>query len=105
MGDRRIAILHFSEEYGADVAVYTHWSGYTLEDEVRAIAASPAFRSRVGDEVYAARIMIDQITKDARDEETGYGVFPLMRGSDPLRFAESEYPIVHVDLQTGEVTA
>lgn len=104
MGDRRIVLLEFPEGFGADLALYTHWGGSEAEDKVTAIVESKSFRSRLGDETYAARIFVDQFTKDARDEETGYGVFPVLKGADPMRFAENSYSgIITVDLRTGDV--
>lgn len=91
MGDRRIVVLEFPEEFGADLALYTHWGGSQAEDAVETITASKEFRARAGDPTYQARIFVDQFTKDARDQETGYGVFPVLKGSDPTRFAEDEY--------------
>ena len=106
MGDRRATVLHFPEDgYSADIGVYSHWDGYRLEEMVRGVAGSKAFQNRLGDEAYAARIAIDQLTKDARDEETGYGVFPLVRGGPPLsQFADASVETaVHLDLVTGDV--
>jgi hypothetical protein len=103
MGDRGIAILKFPDEYGADLAVYSHWTGSVLRDEVEAITATLAFRARLGDETYAARIVVDQLTKSGRDQETGFGVFPVRRGNDPSGFSDGDVEVT-LDLTTGKVS-
>jgi len=103
MGDRGIAVLRFPKEYEADLAVYSHWTGSSLQTQVSDIANSPSFQSRLGDVSYAARIMVDQLTKDARDEETGYGVFPVVKRAVPTDFSDGKVEVA-IDLTTGEVT-
>lgn len=96
MGDRRMAEIR--TEYG-NLYIYTHWSGEALprlaEDALRKA------RPRLGDEAYWTRIVVDQITKSARDKETGFG---LMLTPD----AEDEYnndkPSVIIDADKGTVT-
>ena len=105
MGDRRIVLLKFPDEYGADLVVYTHWGGSEAMNDVLAIVSSSDFTSRIGDASYAARIFVDQFTMSARDEPAGFGVFPLVRGKDPTQFAENEYGnIITVDVMTGAIT-
>jgi len=104
MGARGIVVLKFSEGYCADLAVYSHWTGPSLLEQVRDIAASENFTARLGmgDESYCARIMIDQITTLARDEQSGFGVFPLARGQDATRLSDGEVE-AEVDLATGVI--
>ena len=104
MGDRGIAVLRFSDEYGADLAVYSHWTGSMLRGEVERIIKTPVFRARAGDESYAARILIDQLTKDARDQETGYGVFPFTRDRNPAGLSDGDVEVV-VSMVTGAVSS
>jgi hypothetical protein len=105
MGDRRLVLLRFPDKFSADLAVYTHWRGSEAADLVSDITNTDPFKERVGDITYAAKIFVDQFTKDARDQAIGYGVFPVMHGEDPTRFAENEYPgLIVVDLETGEVS-
>ena len=105
MGDRGIAVLKFSDQYGADLALYSHWTGSTLFDDVTDIVKSSEFQNRLamGDETYEARILIDQLTKDARDDETGYGLFPLVVGADASFLSDGQVEVV-IDLAKGTVT-
>lgn len=76
------------------IYVYAHWHGTELPDLVR--AGLELGRDRWGDSQYLTRILIDQIARDGRDKETGFGV--------GLSLAESEHPIVVVDLHREEVS-
>ena len=57
------------------MTLYSHWGGDTkAQDLARALhKAEP--RLSMGDTAYALRIIIDQLTIDGRDSETGYGIF------------------------------
>jgi hypothetical protein len=77
--------------------VYTHWHGSEMPEMAR--AAIQAAKPRWGDEPYAARIIVDQLTKDCRDQETGFG---LLLSPD----AEDEYganPSIIIDLPKREL--
>ncbi len=95
MGDRRTAEIRTK---GGSLYVYTHWGGYEMPE--RAEAALEAAQPRIGDDAYALRIIVDQLTKAGRDQETGYG---LMFGPN----AEDEYgtnPSIVIDLIANKVT-
>jgi len=90
MGDRAMAQIKTED---GDLFVYTHWGGYDLP--TNAEAAIKEAKGRWGDEGYATRIIVDQLTKQGRDEETGFGL--MLRPN-----AEDEYnndnPSVIIDL-------
>lgn len=71
MGDRRNIIVGEGPGKPA-VSLYTHWSG-TEAPETLANALDRG-RSRWGDTEYLARIIFDEMTKDAHGELTGYGI-------------------------------
>lgn len=79
MGDRRMTEI---KTEGGSIFLYSHWGGYAMAGN--AINAIKAAESRWGDHSYAMRIIVDQMTKQGRDQETGYG---LMLGPD----AEDSY--------------
>ena len=89
MGDRRTAEILTSD---GSLYVYTHWHGSVFDDMAKeAIAAA---QPRWDDPIYATRIIVDQLTKFARDQETGFGLMP-----GPI--AEDEYgvnPSIVIDL-------
>jgi len=96
MGDRAIAEIRTED---GSLYVYTHWGGESLpEDAVEAIRTA---EPRWDDPAYATRILVDQLTKEGRDKETGFGL--------TLKpFAEDEYnddkPSVVIDLIKQELT-
>ena len=90
MGDRAIAEIKMED---GSLYVYTHWGGSALPDAAK--KAIMFAKSRWSDEPYAVRIIVDQLTKDSRDELTGSGLM-----LKPI--AEDEYnhnhPSVIIDL-------
>jgi hypothetical protein len=69
MGDRRMAEV---KTRNGSLYVYTHWSGSSFPEIAE--AAIMAARPRWDDEAYATRIIVDQLTKGGRDQETGFGL-------------------------------
>ena len=90
MGDR--ANFGFKDSKDNIVFLYGHWAGHRmLENLADAVSAA---EPRWQDPSYALRIIIDQLTKDSRDSETGHGIF-LAKHED---LAFLDYPVI-VDLQ------
>jgi hypothetical protein len=96
MGDRAMCEIKTSD---GSLYVYTHWGGCCLPED--AAAAIKAAKPRWNDEGYAVHIIIDQLTKEGRDDETGFGIM-----LEPN--AEDEYndnnPSVIIDLLTQTLT-
>jgi hypothetical protein len=95
MGDRRMAEIKTSS---GSLYVYTHWQGGALPDLARAAVARAL--PRLGDESYWVRIVVDQLTKDSRDEETGWG---LMLGPNAEDSYNHDKPSVVIDAADGSV--
>ena len=95
MGDRRMAEIKTKQ---GSLYLYTHHHGYSFPKMAR--KAVETAKPRLGDESYWVRIVIDQMTKEARDEETGFGI--MLRPT-----AEDEYnngnPSLIIDATTGTV--
>lgn len=99
MGDRAMAEIKVSK---GSFYFYTHWAGNKLVKMAKKALelASP----RIGDDAYAAKIVVDSLIEQSgtRDRETGAG---LMLGPD----AEDEYnndkPSVLIDLVNNKVKA
>jgi len=87
--------FHFKTEQGV-MTLYSHWGGDTkVMDLAKALHAA---RGRLqGDTGYALRIIVDQLTKDARDSETGYGIYLDDIGG------EEQYSPITVDLTNNTV--
>lgn len=90
MGDRAMAEI---KTEGGSFFVYTHWRGSDLPET--ATDAVLGARDRWDDYPYANRIIVDQLTVDARDSETGAG---LMLGPDAEDAYNDDKPSVIIDL-------
>ena len=90
MGDRAMAEI---KTEGGSLYVYTHWGGSDLvHDAQKAIMAA---KERWGDLSYATHIIVDQLTKHGRDQETGYGIMLKPNAEDEYNHNE---PSVVIDL-------
>jgi hypothetical protein len=78
------------------ITLYSHWGETTWRTDLA--AALEAARPRWSDDSYSLRIIIDQLTKESRDEETGHGIFL----ANPEDIAFLDYPVI-VDVQAGTV--
>ncbi len=96
MGDRAMAEIRTG---GGSLYVYTHLGGSSLPDNAK--RAVRAARSRWSDYPYATRIIVDQLTKDGRDQETGYGLMLQPSAEDEHN---SDKPSVIINLVTRELT-
>jgi hypothetical protein len=90
MGDRRMAEIKTSD---GSLYVYVHWHGHKLPE--MAIEAIKAAAPRLGDDNYATRIIVDQLTKPGRDELLGFGLMLKPHAEDEYR---SNEPSVIIDL-------
>lgn len=95
MGDRAMAEIRTSD---GPLYVYVHWHGSTLPE--MALEAVEAARPRLGDESYWVRIVVDQLTKDGRDQETGFGLMLKPNAEDEYNH---DRPSVVIDARTGKV--
>lgn len=77
------------------IYLYTHWNGYDWPEMLRqALATEHATRRRT-DEPYLVRILVDQLFRSIRDEETGGGISTYL--------TDNSYPVTVLDVATGEV--
>ena len=94
MGDRRTAEIRM---FDGSLYVYTHWHGHKFHEMAK--DAIKVAEPRWNDHMYAARIIVDQLTRDARDLETGFGLMLVPN-------AEDEYganPSIIIDLVNREL--
>jgi len=96
MGDRRMAEIKTSD---GSLYVYVHWSGSQLPfmAQQAVLKANP----RLGDESYWTRIVVDQLTKEGRDRETGFGLMLKPNAEDSYN---DDKPSVIIDAKAGTVT-
>jgi hypothetical protein len=95
MGDRAMAEIITSE---GSLYVYTHWGGYYLPRT--AANAIIKAKNRWTDFAYAMRIIVDQLIKEGRDSETGFGLMLEPIGEDEYN---NDKPSVIIDLVTPEL--
>lgn len=92
MGDRAMAEIKTED---GSLYVYTHWGGHNLPELAK--GAIRFAKGRWLDTPYATRILVDQLTKEGRDEETGFG---LLLAPDAEDAYNSDNPSVVIDLIT-----
>ncbi len=96
MGDRAIAEIKTED---GSLYVYTHWSGESLPAD--AIKAVKKAQPRWDDEPYATRIIVDQLTKEGRDQETGFGLMLKPNAEDEYN---NDKPSVVIDIPSRKLT-
>ncbi len=96
MGDRRMAEIKTED---GSLYLYTHWHGSELP--AMALAAVERAKPRLGDEGYWVRIVVDQLTKAGRDQETGFGLMLKPQFEDEYN---RDKPSVIINARTGRVT-
>lgn len=96
MGDRAMAEI---KTEGGSLFVYTHWGGRELPSHAQ--QAVKAAYARWGDYPYATRIIVDQLTKEGRDSETGFGLMLTPSAEDGYN---EDKPSVIIDLIECELT-
>ena len=96
MGDRRMAEIKTED---GSLYVYTHWQGY--EFDKMAVEAVRKAAPRITDTPYAVRIIVDQLTKGGRDQETGYGLLLTPACEDEYN---KDKPSIIIDLVAQTLT-
>lgn len=96
MGDRAMAEIKTQD---GSIYVYTHWGGSDLPDTAK-YAVSKA-KPRWDDESYATHIIIDQLTREGRDSETGFGI--MLKPDSEDSYNDDE-PSVIIDLPNRTIT-
>lgn len=99
MGDRRNVVVEFENDLS--VVFYTHWSGSDLPETLA--NALKRGTSRWSDPSYLARIIFSEMVKDSILDPTGYGIEPIVSGSDEYTEADPGYDLV-VDLKDQTVS-
>lgn len=58
-----------------NLVLYSHWGETTWREDLGMALESAKPRLSIGDISYATRIIIDKLTKEGRDSETGFGIY------------------------------
>jgi hypothetical protein len=99
MGARTNYTIITTDNPDQNINVYAHWDGDMSEFILRDAITKAMPRIKMNDISYATRIIIDQLTKEGRDSETGYGIYV---GADITH--EEQYTHKEVDMLTQIVT-
>jgi len=58
-----------------NLVLYSHWGETSWRQDLALALTKAEKRLAMNDHSYALRIIIDQLTKDGRDSETGFGLY------------------------------
>ena len=98
MGARTNYKIITTDNPDQNIGIYAHWDGSDGVFSLQHALGKAMPRIQMGDTAYATRIIIDQITKEGRDSETGYGIYI---GDESY---EEEYEYKEVNLVNNTVT-
>ena len=71
----RVNFVFKTELNMPNIVLYSHWGEDTWQYDLAMAIHKAQPRLKMGDTVYATRIMFDQLTKEGRDSETGFGIY------------------------------
>ena len=71
----RVNFVFKTELDKPNIVLYSHWGELSWRSDLALALTKAQSRIKMGDAPYATRIIIDQLTKDGRDSETGFGLF------------------------------
>jgi hypothetical protein len=80
-----------------NIVLYSHWGATSWREDLAMALDKANKRLDIGDPSYGLRIIIDQLTKEGRDSETGYGIY---LANDDMYYMDTT---VEVNLITKEV--
>ena len=98
MGARTNYTIITTDNPAQNINVYAHWDGDESVALMQSALSAAMPRIKMGDKSYAVRIIIDQLTKDGRDSETGYGIYV----GDVTH--EEQYEYKEIDLVNNKIT-
>jgi hypothetical protein len=71
----RVHFIFKTELDKPNIVLYSHWGEESWREDLALALRKAEKRLSMGDTPYATRIIIDQLTKEGRDEETGFGIY------------------------------
>jgi hypothetical protein len=71
----RVHFIFKTELDKPNIVLYSHWGEESRREDLANALVAAKKRIDMGDIPYATRIIIDQLTKYGRDEETGFGIY------------------------------
>ncbi len=95
MGDR--ANFGIRQADGNTIFVYGHWAGHEMLARFAKALARVHRAGRIGDDSYAARIIISDLIGEAWSEDSGWGI-------SVNRLGDNEHKVPVYDVLTDKVT-
>ena len=99
MGARTNYTIITTDNPEQNLNVYAHWDGDSSVGILQHAVEKAMPRIKMGDISYATRIIVDNLTADGRDSETGYGIYI---GSEITH--EEQYEYKEINLLLGTIT-
>ena len=96
----RVNFVFKTELDKPNIVLYSHWGATSWREDLAIALDKARPRLALGDVPYATRIIIDQLTKDGRDSETGHGIF--LATYEEIRDGFFDFP-VEIDMTTQMV--
>lgn len=93
----RVNFVFKTAEDMPNIVLYSHWGETSWREDLAHALLFASKRLNIGDTAYALRNIIDQLTKEGRDEETGFGIY---LANDDMDYFDTT---VEVNLITQEV--
>ena len=93
----RVNFLFKTELDKPYIGLYSHWGETTWREDLAIAIDKARPRLALGDIPYATRIIFDQLTKDGRDSETGFGIYLTDSNEDQYD------TVVEIDMTTQMV--
>jgi hypothetical protein len=71
----RVNFVFKTDEELPNIVLYSHWGETSWREDLAHALLFASKRLNIGDTSYALRNIIDQLTKEGRDSETGFGLY------------------------------
>lgn len=71
----RIHYVFITDNDMPNLVLYSHWGETFWREQLAAALAFAKPRLSINDSSYATKMIIDQLTKDGRDDEHGFGIY------------------------------
>ena len=71
----RVHFIFKTELDKPNIVLYSHWGEDSWREDLAKALLTATKRINMGDTPYALRIVIDQLSKEGRDSEKGFGIY------------------------------
>lgn len=104
MGARTNYTIITTENPEQNINVYAHWDGDSAVQILQYSLEKALPRIKSGDMSYGTRILIDQLTADGRDSETGYGIYIGSEITHEEQYDTKEIDLLQHQVRIGQMT-